>query len=251
MSHEEKADGAALEVEDPAPVNFKFQAASAGKESKPAAAPAPPPAADFYAVGVRLIKMSPVWLLTMTGGFLLLTLLLGWLRPAGGDADAATVPNDAKAVNAQQLQPPAVALKPSPASPAPVAVEQPKAEPLKQTAQVAQSAQPAEVANVKPEPAPAAKPAAGQPKAAAPADDAAGKLTVQVGAFNVESQANERISSLRASGFEARSVRVELPGKGTWYRVHVGRYRDREEAAKAAARLREKGVATSMVVPAQ
>jgi cell division protein FtsN len=257
MSHEENHDAAALEVEVFTPASFEFQAAGASDSkpapAHPAIAPTPRPTAaapstaapttDFYAVGIRLIKMSPVWLLTATCGFMFLILLLGWLRPAGGDADAATVPNDAKAVTARQLQPPAVAVKPAPAIDAP-AVEQSKSVP---ETQPLPRALPVEAAPSKPEPAPATE----QRKAAAPADDARGRFTIQVGSFNAASQANERISSLRASGLDARSVEVELPGKGTWYRVHVGLYATREEAVKAASQLREKGVTSSMVVAAQ
>jgi cell division septation protein DedD len=227
---------------------------SAGEESKPAAAP-PAPSPDLYAVGVRLIKMSPVWLLSVTGGFLLLTMLLGFVRPAGGDADAASVPNDAKPVAAVRAQAQAPAQTNVEVTAA-VAAGQPKAAPE------AQPAPPAPVAEVKPEvkpeapaqPAPAAP--VEQPKAPAKAEakqaETGGKFTVQVGSFNSESQANERISALRASGFEARSAVVEIPGRGTWYRVHVGRFREREEAARAAAQLREKGaVSASMVVALQ
>ena len=87
-------------------------------------------------------------------------------------------------------------------------------------------------------------------KAATPASDANGKFTVQVGSFSVESQANERISSLRAAGFDARSTTVQIPGRGTWYRVQVGRFRERDAASKAAAQLREKGAAASSMVVA-
>jgi len=216
---------------------------------EPAPAAATPAAApDFYAVGVRLIKMSPVWLLTLTGGFALLLLVLSWVRPAGGDVDAASsTPNDAKSVVVQYPESPAD-VKPSAETPAPAPAKSEPAETIAET-KAAEHAQPSN-----PTPAPAeAKPAEQKKepaKPATPASDSYGKFTVQVGSFSVESQANERISSLRSAGFDARSTAVQIPGRGTWYRVQVGRFRERGDASKTAAQLREKGAAPSSMVVA-
>ncbi|HKG15164.1 MAG TPA: SPOR domain-containing protein [Pyrinomonadaceae bacterium] len=254
MAREENMDGAGVEIDDHAPDPQQPHVVDAVVldavvEAEPAAAPAAAP--DFYAVGVRLIKMSPVWLLTVTGGFALLLLVLSWVRPLGGDVDAASIPNDAKSVVVQYPETPADA-KPGGGTAAPAPAKEERAEAAAET----KAAAPAQPAN--PTPAPdAAKPAEQKPaeqkkepvRHATPASDANGKFTVQVGSFSVESQANERISSLRAAGFGARSTAVQIPGRGTWYRVQVGRFRERETAAKAAAQLREKGAAAgSMVV---
>jgi cell division septation protein DedD len=255
LRHEETTDGAAgVEVESHAPERQQplvehqeplvLDAVAVVEESAPAAAPAQTP--DFYAVGVRLIKMSPVWLLTVTGGFALLILLLSWVRPGVGEADAAPIPNDAKSVAVQPRQPQAAPSAETPAAPL--------KEEHKEVAPKSQPAEPVEVAS--------AKPAAAESKPAGPkkeparvstsADESGAKFTVQVGSFSATSQANERISSLRAAGFDARSTAVEIPGRGTWHRVQVGRFREREEAAKVAARLREKAAASgSMVVAIQ
>jgi cell division septation protein DedD len=264
MAHEETPDGAVVEIQthasddqqphvvdavvvdavvEPAPVEPAPAAAVA-----PAVAPAAAP--DFYAVGVRLIKMSPVWLLTLTGGFALLLLVLSWVRPAGGDVDAASIPNDAKSVVVQYPEAPAEAAKPSVETP-PVPAAPSKEE---HAEAVAETKAPEQVQPVTPAPAPAESKPAEQKKEPAkvstPASDAEGKFTVQVGSFNVESQANERISSLRAAGLDARSTAVQIPGRGTWYRVQVGRFRERDAASKTAAQLREKGAAASSMVVA-
>ena len=258
MAHEENPDGAGVEIQshspdDQQPHVLDAVVVDAVVEPAHAAAVAPAAAPDFYAVGVRLIKMSPVWLLTLTGGFALLLLVLSWVRPAGGDVDAAAIPNipnDAKSVVVQYPEVPAEAAKPSvetPAAPAAPAQNE-HAETVAET-KAAEQAQPAT-----PAPAPAeqkpAEPKKEPAKHATPASDADGKFTVQVGSFSVESQANERISSLRAAGFDARSTAVQIPGRGTWYRVQVGRFREREAASKTAAQLREKGAAASSMVVA-
>jgi cell division septation protein DedD len=251
MAHEENPDGAGVEIQTHAPDEQQPHVVDAVVveavvEPEPAAAPAAA-APDFYAVGIRLIKMSPVWLLTLTGGFALLLLVFSWVRPAGGDVDAASVPNDAKPVVVQYPEAPAVAAKPSvetPAVPAAPAKNE-HAETAAET-KAAEQVQPASPAPAESRPAEQKKEPA---KVSTPASDADGKFTVQVGSFSVESQANERISSLRAAGFDARSTAVQIPGRGTWYRVQVGRFRERDAASKTAAQLREKGAAAgSMVV---
>lgn len=271
MAHEEKMDGAGVEFEEHAPENEQPHVVDAvvldtlvvdavAEETAPVAIEEPAPvvaaaaasAPDFYAVGVRLIKMSPVWLLTVTGGFALLILLLSWVRPAGGEVDAASIPNDAKAV-VQYPEPPASpAAKPTQETPAPVA-EAPKEERAEVPAETkaAEPVQPASAPQESHEATPVEEKK--QPARVAPSsNDAGGKFTIQVGSFNAESQANERISSLRAAGFDARSTEVEIPGRGKWFRVQVGRFMEREEAAKVLAQVREKGAASgSMVVPVQ
>ena len=250
MGNEEKLDVAGVEVDTHAPEDQQPLIVDAVEVHAPVQTQQAP---DFYAVGVRLIKMSPVWLLTVTGGFALLIFLLSWVRPAADAASAAPIPNDAKAV-AVQYQPAPAAPAPSPETKAPAPATDAHTEVVPET----HATEPAQVAATAPAPTalPTASTPAEQPKepasSKAHADNSGGKFTVQVGSFSVESQANERISSLRASGFEARSTVVEIPGRGTWYRVQVGRFGEREEAAKVAAQLREKtAAASSIVVPVQ
>ena len=248
MAHEENIDGAGVEIQTHAPDHQQPHVVDAVAVEPAAAAATPAAAPDFYAIGVRLIKMSPVWLLTLTGGFALLLLVLSWVRPAGGDVDAAPfIPNDAKSVVVQYPEVPADA-KPSAETPAPAPA---KSEPA-ETAAATKAAEHARPLNATPA-TDAAKPAEQKKepaKVSIPASDSNGKFTVQVGSFSVESQANERISSLRSAGFDARSKAVQIPGRGTWYRVQVGRFRERDTAAKTAAQLREKGAAASSMVVA-
>jgi cell division septation protein DedD len=69
-----------------------------------------------------------------------------------------------------------------------------------------------------------------------------GNLTIQVGSYKEQKEANERQSRLKASGIEATVVRAEVPGKGIWYRVRIGAFTTREEAASFGNQLRAKGV---------
>src|SRR3954469_7808677 len=122
MAHAESFDGAGVKVHHHAPNSQTPHFVDAVVIDAVVEEPAPVALAvananvnapDFYAVGVRLIRMSPVWLLTATGGFALLLLVLSWIRPAGGEADAASIPNDAKAAVVQYPEAPAAPVRPT------------------------------------------------------------------------------------------------------------------------------------------
>jgi cell division septation protein DedD len=234
----------------------------APKPAKPAPpAPRSSAAPDPFAVGVRVLKMAPAWLLFTAVCCSVLVLLLGWVK-SGGDVEAGTLPskrNDARAakrapaseeLNAKaETNPTATAplagaagQKSTAANDAPAqAVAQASATPAAPAAQTPQTAPVAPQADEK-----------ARVETPAPVADSKGKFTAQVGSFNSQSEANARVSSLRAAGFEAHVAAAELPGRGTWYRVQVGRFADRGEAAKTVAALRAKGAAAAaLVVPVQ
>ncbi len=75
-----------------------------------------------------------------------------------------------------------------------------------------------------------------------------GSLTIQIGAFKSESEANSRISKLKASGIDARVVKAEVPGKGVWYRVQAGRFTNESDATKYGSELKAKGSARDFIV---
>jgi hypothetical protein len=52
---------------------------------------------------------------------------------------------------------------------------------------------------------------------------------------------------LKSAGFEARSVEVEIPKRGTWYRVQSGRFVSRDEAERYGRQLRDRGVVSSFI----
>jgi cell division septation protein DedD len=217
-------------------------------------------APDMFAVGVRVLRMAPAWLLTMTVGCTALVLLLGWMN-AGVTTTAVAQPsalNDARssrAASAANAARPAAVHQAEPTTPA--------GAPNNATSSADNKPAPAAVQPTAPAPAaPAAEKSnataapskegeKAQAESPAPGDDGGATFTVQVGSFNNQSEANERVSSLRAAGFEARAVAVEIQGRGTWYRVQVGRFADRGEGAKTVASLRAKGTAGAIVVPAQ
>ena len=69
-----------------------------------------------------------------------------------------------------------------------------------------------------------------------------GSFTVQVASFNDQAQANERAASLKSAGIEARVVKVDIPGKGTWHRLQLGRFTTRAEAVRYGNQLKARGL---------
>ena len=87
-------------------------------------------------------------------------------------------------------------------------------------------------------PAPTASPAADRP-AAAPAPARAADWAVQVGAFKDRGQAENVRRPLAAAGFEAYVLAGPGDDGQPRYKVRVGTFKTREEAARMATRVRQ------------
>lgn len=217
-------------------------------ESAPALPPAPlnpspnldAAAPDPFVVGVRVLRMAPAWLLAMTVGCSSLVLVLGWMN-AGANTTAVAQPSSLNDARSSRVAP---AAKPALARPA-------EANPSADARAAATLSSSTEKPDAPPKQSEKAQAESAAPSDAGTSDNAAAKFTVQVGSYSNESEANERVSSLRAAGFEARVAAVELQGRGAWYRVQVGRFAERAEASKTLAGVRAKGAAGAIVVPLQ
>ena len=66
-------------------------------------------------------------------------------------------------------------------------------------------------------------------------------LTVQVASLQDREEASEMVLLLKRKGYEAYSVALSLPEKGTYHRVRVGRFVDSSEASRVAASLKREG----------
>ena len=74
-----------------------------------------------------------------------------------------------------------------------------------------------------------------------------GRYTLNIASFRNKGNANRLMKELEDKGYEAFVEKANIPGKGTWYRVAVGRFSSREEALTFARGLKEKGVTYSFV----
>ncbi|MCA1615299.1 MAG: SPOR domain-containing protein [Acidobacteria bacterium] len=210
---------------------------------------------DKYNVGVRLMQASPVWLLLAGLSFISFVVLCNWFFVPANLAQA-----DPSRMVARGNQATNLSVGQS------VGHAQPAADEADEREDTRPATRPAEPVETKaeqpsPEPAPTSTPAPATPQPAAevtpaPAESARvkseelssapdGKFTLQVGSYNVAAEAEARASSLKAAGVEARVAQVEIPKRGTWYRVQAGRFASREEAERGGRQLREKGLAAS------
>lgn len=195
---------------------------------------------DGYAVGRRVLKVVPAWLLLCVACFVVVLLVFKWAsRPVG----RAGAEEDAFRNEATNRTPPTPTPPDSHTSAKP-------------------SNQPPEAARQDADPPTAGAPAAdadgqaGDGARDAPVarsvseEEESASFSVQAGAFDDRSQANELVSRLRAAGFDARVVEAE-ESKRFRFQVRSGLFRTREEAARLAAQLRSKGIDTVIIDPAE
>ena len=74
-----------------------------------------------------------------------------------------------------------------------------------------------------------------------------GGYTVNIASFKDEGNADQLMKELVEKGYEAFVEKANIPQKGTWYRVAMGRFSSRGEALAFAQGLKEKGVNYSFV----
>jgi cell division protein FtsN len=242
------------------------------------------PYADKNSLGVRLMRVSPVWLLGSGLLFISLIFAFNWATKPNAQANNLTFDNSltqsaartatqqpASNAPAQAAEQTNVGASQNPqtntnaASPvnaassindAPLANAAPAASPA-QVVNNAPAANPATATN----PAPATNAAASavntshavetktEPIAKpSQVDSGSGNFTVQVGSYSDSAQADERAASLRSAGFDARIVPVQLPKRGTWYRVQAGRFGTREEATRYGQQLRTQKLAAETII---
>jgi cell division septation protein DedD len=82
------------------------------------------------------------------------------------------------------------------------------------------------------------KPTPGKSSSSPPAAvEIMGALTIQVASMKDGAAAERIVANLKKEGYPAYVSRIVIPGKGLWFRVRVGRYSDREQAAADMERL--------------
>ena len=81
-----------------------------------------------------------------------------------------------------------------------------------------------------------------------PTPDPKGQYAILVGSFKVEGNALELKDALQKKGYSVRSYSVELPGKGSWYRVIVGNYANLQETKRVASKLKTEEKVTALIM---
>jgi Skp family chaperone for outer membrane proteins len=67
-------------------------------------------------------------------------------------------------------------------------------------------------------------------------------FSLQVSSFRKLTNAKKDISRFRGMGYEGFHKKVDLREKGEWYRVYIGRFKDRESARLFSKELMETGI---------
>ncbi|HEV7902985.1 MAG TPA: SPOR domain-containing protein [Pyrinomonadaceae bacterium] len=213
---------------------------------------------DAYGLGVRLMRVSPMWLLLAGLSFISFIVLCNWLiKPDATNVDAARMlvaDNHATNGSPSRVVPPNSTALSTVNSQAAPSGTQPGVAFIPTEAKEANAPKAATPgAKTIEQPAAEVKPAVAEKSAspASPSNGASaaqgGRVTIQIGSYNEAAQAEERVATLRSAGYEARSVAVEIPKRGTWYRVQSGRFVDRDEAERYGKQLREKGVVSNFI----
>lgn len=242
QSMDTQAEETPVGVEQMRSVEIPLKSIEASKVGQPS---------DMYGLGVRLMRVSPMWLLLAGLSFISFIVLCNWLiKPDEHTGNAARML--AAADNHATNQPPSRVVAPNSTAQSPVNTQtaQPTTESgvafipteAKEASAVTQAAPGVETLK---------QPAVEEKAASSPASPSkqaeAGKVTIQIGSYNEAGQAEERVANLKSAGYEARSVAVEIPKRGTWYRVQSGRFVDRDEAERYGKQLREKGIVSSYI----
>jgi SPOR domain len=68
------------------------------------------------------------------------------------------------------------------------------------------------------------------------------QYTVQIVAFPQLEKAQERVTQLKSQGLDAYIVRSEVAGKGTFFRVRVGKFSNQNEARRYGSSLQTRGL---------
>jgi len=83
-----------------------------------------------------------------------------------------------------------------------------------------------------------------QPRKEQAPPTATGTLTIQVASMKDGEAAERIVANLKKEGYPAFLARSVIPGKGLWFRVRVGSYANREQAAADIDRLTRSGKKT-------
>jgi cell division septation protein DedD len=216
---------------------------------------------DKYGMGVRLMRVSPLWLLVCGLSFIALVIALNSMTGAAVQVNNASSHMVQPSVTGNQATNRSVSSQRA-HTPSEVSTRSEKTEPTHQDMQPTPAGTQHEDTPPMPPVAgqnPSAKqepvlhtsiaePAHESPPQSPTQPDSTGRFTLQVGSYNNPVEANEHAARLQGAGFTAQVVAVDLPKRGIWYRVMAGSFNEREDAARYGAQLRAKGVAESFII---
>ncbi len=84
-----------------------------------------------------------------------------------------------------------------------------------------------------------------------PEASADGSWTLQLAAYQDKAEADRFAAGLRDKGYAPYLVQAEVAGKGTWYRVRMGRFASRETASNYLADFKRETAMSAIVTNAK
>jgi cell division protein FtsN len=91
------------------------------------------------------------------------------------------------------------------------------------------------------------KPSQDHPPAAATHDPAGKNITIQVASMKDSQDADKLVNKLKKKGYPAYRSIAKILGKGIWYRVRVGNFKNRTEAGLMLTRLKKEKIGAVIV----
>ena len=191
--------------------------------------------------------------LVLLAGAFAVGLLLGKKLSAAVPHEAAGDPASLDAEARKEKAPPAPV---APSHPAPLA--HPAPPPAIEQAAVGEPPRPPAVIPaprpptvVQPAPQRSAPVAPAAPVALAPPPHDLGLFSVQVGASRDRNEAQRVESKARAAGLKPYVIEADLGAKGTWYRVRVGAFKDRDAAGQFRRDVERELGSPAVVMPSR
>jgi cell division septation protein DedD len=80
---------------------------------------------------------------------------------------------------------------------------------------------------------------------------AAIKFRLQVGSYAELAKAKADMAAWKKRGYDVKLITAAIPGKGTWYRLQVGRYASMEDVRAAQGKIMKEYGKTAMIMPGE
>ena len=75
-----------------------------------------------------------------------------------------------------------------------------------------------------------------------------GSFAIQVGSYQTADEATRALEKLKGKGYSGFTTVGEIPNKGTWYRVRIGRFKNKGEAQSFLKKFKQKEKTPALVV---
>lgn len=79
----------------------------------------------------------------------------------------------------------------------------------------------------------------------------AARFRLQVGSYSELTKAKADMTDWQRRGYEVQLITANIPGKGTWYRLQIGRYQSMQDVKRAQGKIMKEYGKTAMIMPGE